>query len=94
MEEIDVKKVAELARLSFTEEEAAALAVEMKKIVAFAAEISEADTDAYSAAEHILKETNVFREDVVCETEDTAALVGQAKTVSDGYVTVPQVVEG
>lgn len=91
---IDVRRIAELSKLSFSEDELSALEGEMEKIVRFVSEINGAETENVSAREHILAETNVLRDDVPIECDNTEEIVSAAKTWADGYVTVPRVVEG
>lgn len=92
--QIDVPAVAGLARLAFSGNEMQGLQVDMKNIIAFANQLSEADTVDTVAAEHIVPMENVFRPDTVNHPFDREELLAAAKTKDDGYITVPRVVEG
>lgn len=92
--QIDVSAVAGLARLTFSEEEMQSLKADMKNIIAFANQLSQADTAGTAAAEHIVPMENVFRPDEVEHLFDREELLAAAKTKDNGYITVPRVVEG
>ncbi len=92
--QIDVAAVAGLARLSFSAEEMQSLQADMKNIIAFANQLSQADTTGAAAAEHIVPMENVFRPDEAEHLFDREELLAAAKTKEDGYITVPRVVEG
>lgn len=61
----DVRRVAALARLKFTEDELDAFAVEMNSILAFFSQLADADTKSVEPVFRVLRRSNVFREDVV-----------------------------
>ena len=92
--QIDVPAVAGLARLAFSGEEMQGLQADMKNIIAFADQLSGADTAGTAAAEHIVPMENVFRADAVDHPFEREELLAAAKTKDDGYITVPRVVEG
>ncbi len=89
----DVEAVANLARLTFSDEEMRGLQEEMDRIIAFADKLSAAPTEGVDAAEHIVPMKNVLRDDVP-ENEFTAEeLIEAAAEKHDGYIVVPRVVE-
>ena len=60
----DIQYVAELARLSLSEEEADRLAKDMESIIGYSMnKLKELDTDAVKPMEHVLSKRNVFRLD-------------------------------
>jgi len=61
----DVKHVAKLAELEFTEEQADKITGQLDKILAHVANISKADTTEVMPTSHALEINNVFREDIV-----------------------------
>lgn len=89
----DVKTVANLARLEFSDEEMRGLEEEMSQIIAFADKLSHADTTGVDATAHIAPMKNVFRDDVVEDNYAAEELLAAAATKCDGYVVVPRVVE-
>lgn len=90
---VDVANIANLARLSLSEEEKAKAAEDMNSIVAFANSLSELDTEGIEASAYVVPLKNVMREDVCESNFDREELLSNAKTKADGYVTVPRVVE-
>ena len=91
--EIHVKAVAQLARLSFQEEELKAMEQDLKAIVDFAGQLEEIDTEGISPMAHVLPVQNAFREDVVQPSFDRAALLANAPSAEEGCLSVPRVVE-
>ena len=89
----DVKTVANLARLDFSDEEMAGLEEEMSKIIAFADKLSNADTTGVDATAHIVPLKNVLRDDVAEDNFTAEELLAAAACHHDGYVVVPRVVE-
>ncbi len=63
--EIDVDHVAKLARLSLTDDEKAALRVQLGIILEHAAKVGEVATDDVPPAAGAFERANVFRDDVV-----------------------------
>ena len=88
-----VDRVAELAKLSLSEQESEAMLGDMKDMLEFASVILEADTDEDSPMEHILPLRNVFREDVCRVEYDRDSLLAAASDICDGYVRVPAVIK-
>ena len=89
----DVKTVANLARLEFSDEEMTELEDEMSQIIAFADKLSTADTTGVNATAHIVPLKNVFRDDIVENNFTAEELLAAAATKQDGYIVVPRVVE-
>ncbi len=89
----DVAAVAKLANLEFSEEEMLALGEEMGRIIAFADQLSAADTTGVDANAYIVPMKNVFREDVVEDNFTADELLAAAATTYDHYIVVPRVVE-
>ncbi len=91
---IDVEKIADLARLSLSTKEKARVASDMSAIIGFADQLSAVDTEGVTEATYVVDQKNVLREDVVENKFEREALLANAKTKAEGYVTVPRVVEG
>ncbi len=90
---IDVENVAHLARLTLTSEEKKTMAPEMEAIIEFANALSEIDTEGVDITAHVVPMQNVFREDEVGTQIDRDALLSNAPTKFEGYITVPKVIE-
>lgn len=88
-----VKILAHLARLEFSDEELAAMTSDMEEIVAFADRLGALDLSAAPPMEHVLPMVNVLRGDgepVEFPREDALRNAPQA---ADGCFAVPRVVE-
>jgi aspartyl-tRNA(Asn)/glutamyl-tRNA(Gln) amidotransferase subunit C len=66
----EVKKIANLARIEISEEEADKYATELSDIFGFVEKLNEADTDGIEPIAHITGAKNVTREDKVVEYGD------------------------
>ena len=91
---IDVERIADLARLSLSGEEKARVATDMSAIIGFADQLSAVDTDGVAEATYVVPLKNVLREDEPTSEFTREALLANAPTQAEGYVTVPRVVEG
>ena len=68
----EVKKIANLARIEISEEEADKYATELSDILGFVEKLDEADTDGIEPIAHITGAKNVVREDKIIEySEET-----------------------
>ena len=91
---IDVKYVAELARLELTEEEQAVFQPQLENIVKYVEKISSVDVEGVEPMMHGRTLVNAFREDVVRPSLETeAALANAPKRVGDEFL-LPKIVEG
>jgi aspartyl-tRNA(Asn)/glutamyl-tRNA(Gln) amidotransferase subunit C len=89
----DVRKVARLARLSFSPEEEARLVEELNRILDYVEKLNELDTEGIAPTSHVLPISNVFREDEVTPSLPREALLANAPSTSRGYFRVPKVIE-
>ena len=91
---IDVKYVAELARLELTEEEQALFQPQLENIVKYVEKISSVNVDGVEPMMHGRPLANAFREDVVRPSLPTeTALANAPKRVGDEFL-LPKIVEG
>jgi aspartyl-tRNA(Asn)/glutamyl-tRNA(Gln) amidotransferase subunit C len=88
-----VKHVAHLARLAVTEEEAELLTEQLDKIIGFAEELSELDTDNVEPTTHVLELNNVLREDEVRNSVSADEALKNAPAQKDGQFKVPNIME-
>ena len=91
--EEEVKHIAGLARLKFTDEEVSAYTKDLASIVEFAEQLNEIDVTGVKPTAHILDIHNVFRKDEMHESYDREKLLQNAPTKTAGCISVPQVVE-
>ncbi len=89
----DIDRIADLAKLSLTDDEKKSAAVDMAAIVAFADELSDAPTDGVEPALFGGDQVNRLREDEAGLCFDRAALLAMAPAKTDEYIRVPRVVE-
>lgn len=91
---IDVENIANLACLYLTDEDKISYAEDMNSIIAFADTITRVDTSNIKAMEHLIPISNVFHDDeVIIHNVERDELLAASPTKTDGYITVPRVVE-
>ena len=91
--EEEVKHIANLARLKFTDSEVTKFTSDLGSIVEFAEQLNEIDVTGVKPTAHILDIQNVFRKDEMHESYDREKLLQNAPTKAAGCISVPQVVE-
>jgi aspartyl-tRNA(Asn)/glutamyl-tRNA(Gln) amidotransferase subunit C len=67
LSKLEVQKIAQLARIEITDEEAEKYAKELSDILGFVEKLNEADTDGIEPIAHITGAKNVTREDKIIE---------------------------
>lgn len=91
---IDVENIANLACLYLTDEDKISYAEDMNSIITFADTITKVDTSDIKAREHLIPIINVFHDDeAVIHSLERDELLAASPTKTDGYITVPRVVE-
>ena len=91
---VDVRYVAELARIALTEEEARRFQAELDDILAYVAQLSELDVTDIEPMAHAIRLVNVMRADTPGETLAPAAWRANAPAVAaDSCIRVPPVIE-
>jgi aspartyl-tRNA(Asn)/glutamyl-tRNA(Gln) amidotransferase subunit C len=88
-----VKHVANLARLSITEEDAELFASQLDAIITFAEQLNEVDTENVKPTSHVLDMKNIMREDIPKKGLDNEEVVKNAPDHTDGYIRVPSILE-
>lgn len=92
---MDIKKIAQLAHLELSEEEAAIYAPQMDSIVAYVEQLNELDTEAIEAATGGLtpegEATATAREDMPHESLGQKLALDQAPAPVAGHFQVPKV---
>ncbi|MCM3666580.1 Asp-tRNA(Asn)/Glu-tRNA(Gln) amidotransferase subunit GatC [Mesobacillus subterraneus] len=91
--EDQVKHVAHLARLAITEEEAEMLTNQLDKIITFAEQLNELDTDNVEPTAHVLEIKNVMREDRAQQGLPREEVLKNAPEHQDGQIKVPGIME-
>ena len=88
---IDIKKVAQLARLRLTDAESDRLGKHLEQIVYYIDQLNELDTSNVEPTSHVLPIHNVFREDKVCKPADLDYLAN-SPAHSKGHYEVPKII--
>ena len=89
----EVKYIAELAQLYFTDGELEKMRAEMDNLVAFADKLAELDTEGLEPLSHVQSSENVFAEDKLGEPQNLEELLQNAPESVDDCFVVPKVVE-
>lgn len=92
-EEMNVRRLAGLAKLTLTPEEEIRLNREMKDILAFARQLQETDVGNVPQTRHVLEQTNVLRADEPGECLSRDTVLSAAPAREDGCIAVPRAVE-
>lgn len=88
-----IEHVANLARLSLTEEEKEKLTREMVEIIGFADKLNELDTGGIEPTAHAIPIVNVFRKDETAPSYDRDNILANAPSQDEGCFKVPKIVE-
>lgn len=88
----DVARLAGLARIELTDAELDRLAPQLDQILEHVAKVSEVAAPDVPPTSHALAMTNVFREDVVRESQSVADALANAPACEDDRFRVPRIV--
>ena len=89
----DVRKVAELARLKFDQDEEERLVAELNRLLDYVAALNQLDTTGVSPTAHVLPISNVFREDRARPSLPQEEALANAPSSGHGHFRVPKVIE-
>jgi len=89
---MDVKYVANLAKIKLTSEEADKLQLQLENILSFFKELESLNTENVQPLSHVLDVKNVFREDVPKESINKKEILELAPEKNDDFIKVPKVV--
>ena len=91
---VDVRYVANLARIALTDDETARYGAELDAILAYVAKLSELDVEGIEPTAHAMPLTNVLREDELRPSSDRERVLANAPRVAGGeQIRVPVVIE-
>ena len=88
-----VRYIATLARLRFTEEEESRLAEEMNEILGYVEKLNELDTSGVPPMSHVLDLHNVVRDDVAESRISRDEALKNAPDADSAYIRAPKVIE-
>ena len=89
--EIDIAKVAKLARIALSEEELAGYGAQLEDILEHAERVSALPTDGVAPTSHPLPMTNAFRPDEVRQSLDRDEVLEQAPQRDGEFFRVPRI---
>ena len=91
--DIDISKVARLARIALSEEELAEYGDQLTAILEAAEQVQALPTDGVEPTSHPLPFTNAFRPDRVTGSLDRDDVLAGAPETEDGYFRVPRILD-
>ena len=93
MQKSDIEKIAHLARLSVSADDAASYVQDLSGILALVEQMNSVDTDQVIPMAHPMDAEQRLRADVVTETDQRDQFQAVAPKVEDGLYLVPRVIE-
>lgn len=93
MDKQTVQKVAKLARLAITDEEAEKIVPELGGILNWVEQLGEVNTDAVEPLANVANIELRLREDVINDGNMQEAVLANAPETLEGFFVVPKVVE-
>ncbi len=91
--EIDIAKVAKLARIALTDEEQETYGRQLADILEHAARVQALATDGVKPTSHPLTMVNAFRPDEVTGSLPRDEVLAMAPDAVDGYFRVPKILD-
>ena len=92
--DIDIERVARLARLALTDEELAIYRVQLGVVLEHAAQVQALPTEGVEPTSHPLPLTNAFRPDEVRPSLDREEVLAAAPERDGDYFLIPRILEG
>lgn len=89
----EVKHVASLAKLEFTDEELQKFTGQMDEIINMVEQLGEVDTTDVPVTSTVTEEVNVMREDVAVKGTDRTLLMKNVSEEKDGLIKVPAIID-
>ena len=93
IDESQVRHIAHLARLKLSDEEIAQFGTQLGAVLQYFEQLNEVNTDGVEPTAHPLPVTNVFREDVPCETLGVERALANAPVRDTPFFKVPKVLD-
>lgn len=87
----DIHRIAELARLRFSDEQAATFAADFEGIVSYIGAISAVDMSGIEPMIAVNEHVNAFREDVAGACLSTEEALSNAPRKNEAFIKVPKV---
>ncbi len=90
----EVERIAKLARIGITHDEATAMAMELDQIVGFVEQLQDVDIKSVEPTDQVTGLVDVWREDTVKPSMDRELLLRNVPNRRDGYIVVKRVMNG
>ena len=90
----DVEHIAELARLTFKDEELESFTHQLNDILAYMEQLNEVDTENVEPLSYPIEDSNVFREDICKPSIDREQALKNAPEQDGEFFKVPKVISG
>lgn len=91
--DIDIAKVARLARIALSDEDLARYGAQLGDILEHAERVQRLETEGVEGTSHPLPMVNAFRPDEVTPCLDRDEVLAEAPESEDGYFRVPRVLD-
>lgn len=88
----DVEKIAELAKLKFSDEELENFTPQMNEILSYMDKLNELDTEDVKPLSHPVEQINVFREDELKSSISNEEALKNSPDKTDSHFKVPKVI--
>lgn len=88
-----VKKIASLARIAMSDDDAAQMVPEFNTILAFVEQLSEVDVTGIEPTAAVIPNTLRLRDDVVTDGQIRDKILANAPLAEHGFFAVPKVIE-
>ena len=88
----EVEKIAELARLKFTDQELENFTPQMNEILSYMDKLNELDTENVKPLSHPVEQSNVFREDEMKASIPAEDALKNAPSKDEHHFKVPKVI--
>jgi len=88
----DVEKIAELAKLKFSNEELENFTPQMNEILSYMDKLNELDTENVKPLSHPVEQINVFRDDELKSSISTEEALKNSPDKTDTHFKVPKVI--
>lgn len=89
----DVRKIAQLSKLTFKDEEIEKFTHQMNEILDYMEQLNEVDTDTIEPLFHVIEPGNVLRDDTVGESSPREDMLKNAPQKSEEFIIVPRIIE-
>ena len=88
-----VQKLAQLAKLNLTKEEAKKLFLDFKTMLNFINQLDEVNVDNIDPLIHVHKKSNVYRSDIIKQKDLKTSILNKSQNHNSDYFKVPKVIK-